>query len=99
MKTRIAERSKQEGFSDSRLPVFTKDEVEYIKGTYDYVGLNHYTTQLVAHKEEESISNPSVSKDIGVNAYYDPHWPESAASWIKVLIVIIGLVKKVCFDS
>ncbi|KAF2881313.1 hypothetical protein ILUMI_24860, partial [Ignelater luminosus] len=85
MKTRIAKRSKQEGFPYSRLPEFTKGEVQYIKGTYDYLGLNHYTTQMVAQKEEDLISNPSFSKDIGVSAYYEPFWPGSASPWLKVV--------------
>lgn len=30
----------------SRLPEFTESEKQRIKGTYDYFGLNHYTTVL-----------------------------------------------------
>lgn len=29
-----------------RLPEFTESEKQRIKGTYDYFGLNHYTTVL-----------------------------------------------------
>eukprot|EP01018_Ginkgo_biloba_P001381 Gb_31508 [translate_table: standard] len=32
----------------SRLPEFTTDEVEMVKGSVDFVGLNHYTTMYVA---------------------------------------------------
>lgn len=33
MKQLVATRSKNEGFFESRLPEFTADEIEYIKGT------------------------------------------------------------------
>jgi hypothetical protein len=32
MKKKIAEKSRQEGYRRSRLPEFTKEEVEYIRG-------------------------------------------------------------------
>jgi len=40
MKDRIANFSLAEGFSQSRLPSFTPDEIQYIKGTADYFALN-----------------------------------------------------------
>jgi beta-glucosidase/6-phospho-beta-glucosidase/beta-galactosidase len=43
---RIGERSEKEGFNKSRLPEFTSQEIEDIKGTYDFIGLNHYSTSL-----------------------------------------------------
>ncbi|NWT52263.1 LPH hydrolase, partial [Erythrocercus mccallii] len=46
MKRRIRERSLAQGLSKSRLPEFTESEKQRIKGTYDYFGLNHYTTVL-----------------------------------------------------
>jgi beta-glucosidase len=33
---RIADRRQKEGFSKSRLPEFTPEEVDYIKGTFDF---------------------------------------------------------------
>ncbi|KAJ8963824.1 hypothetical protein NQ314_005355, partial [Rhamnusium bicolor] len=47
MKTRIADRSRLEGFGSSRLPEFTPEEIAYINGTYDYLGLNSYASYLV----------------------------------------------------
>lgn len=38
--SRVASRSLAEGRSQSRLPQFTEEEVEYIKGTFDWVGIN-----------------------------------------------------------
>ncbi|KPJ08092.1 Myrosinase 1 [Papilio machaon] len=43
----IAEKSKKEGHPRSRLPPFTKEEIELIKGTYDFYGFNYYTSRQV----------------------------------------------------
>ncbi|KAF2902683.1 hypothetical protein ILUMI_03504, partial [Ignelater luminosus] len=85
MKDRIEERSKAEGFTRSKLPKFTSEEVQYIKGTYDYFGLNHYTTVIVADKKEDPISDPSYFKDMNVKYYYEPHWPGGASPWLKTV--------------
>lgn len=37
---RVASRSLAEGRSKSRLPQFTAEEIEYIKGTFDWIGIN-----------------------------------------------------------
>ena len=44
---RIADRSQKEGFSKSRLPEFSAEEIEYIRGTFDFLCLNTYTTSMV----------------------------------------------------
>jgi len=33
--------------TDGRLPKFTDEEVLMVKGSYDYIGFNHYTTAYV----------------------------------------------------
>lgn len=47
MKERIAARSYLEGFNESRLPSFTEEEKEIIKGTVDFMCVNIYTSSLV----------------------------------------------------
>lgn len=34
----------QDYISGGRLPTFTPDEVKMVQGSYDYIGLNHYTS-------------------------------------------------------
>ncbi|KAF2886265.1 hypothetical protein ILUMI_19908 [Ignelater luminosus] len=86
MKKYVARRSKREGFKRSRLPNFTKEEVNYIKGTYDFLGLNHYSTVLTKNVLFEPIfGKPSVEKDSMTVTEYDPSWPNSKASWLKVV--------------
>ncbi|KAJ8963825.1 hypothetical protein NQ314_005356 [Rhamnusium bicolor] len=84
MKARIAMRSELEGFSSSRLPKFTKDEIAYIKGTYDYLGLNSYSSYLVAAVPEPTIGNPSWEDDTGAPEFQDPSWEGAASHWVKL---------------
>ncbi|EFA10659.1 myrosinase 1 [Tribolium castaneum] len=82
---RIGERSIREGFKTSRLPKFTNSEIEEIKGTFDFIGLNHYTTTLTRWKEDEAIGKPESLKDISVEVFKNPFWEGSASSWLKVV--------------
>lgn len=82
---RIRERSEKEGFLHSRLPEFTPDEIEYIRGTFDFFSLNTYTTSLAQWQEDEEIGSPSWSKDTSVYTYQDPAWESTASDWLKVV--------------
>jgi beta-glucosidase len=33
----------------NRLPSFTPEEAEMVKGSFDFIGLNHYTTKFVKY--------------------------------------------------
>ncbi|XP_064605858.1 lactase/phlorizin hydrolase-like [Liolophura sinensis] len=68
----------------SRLPVFTEEEKRQIKGTYDYFGLNHYTTQRVRY-EDSGRTNPSWDGDQDVKQDHDPEWLGSGSEWLKVV--------------
>ncbi|KAJ3666407.1 hypothetical protein Zmor_001849 [Zophobas morio] len=82
---RIDERSKQQGFETSRLPKFTEEEIEYIKGTYDYVAINAYTTAYAQAKEETDPSVISYESDLNVDTFIDETWEQSASSWLRVV--------------
>ncbi|CAG9820321.1 unnamed protein product [Phaedon cochleariae] len=72
---RVEERSKMEKFLQSRLPKFTRKEIEFIKGTWDYMGFNTYWTNLVADDEEPPYdSPPSYINDIRGKLSKDPSW-------------------------
>lgn len=77
-------RSKKEGFQKSRLPEFTDEEIEYIKGTHDFFGLNYYSTYNVRAIPEPPIGSPSFDKDCGVYMYVSPEWPSTQVSFMKV---------------
>jgi len=44
MKLNIGEKSKQQGFPESRLPVFTEAEKLLVAKSADFMGLNHYSS-------------------------------------------------------
>lgn len=83
MKERIAENSKLEGYSKSRLPEFTKEEIDYIRGTADFLGLNHYSSLMV--EPAPKLSNTPWHKDIGIITSYNASWPHTASDWLRVV--------------
>ncbi|KAG5889224.1 hypothetical protein JTB14_018647 [Gonioctena quinquepunctata] len=85
MKTRVAMRSKAEGFSKSRLPEFTEEEKAYLKGTHDFFGLNIYTGYLVKAMAEPAIGVPSIWGDQGVNSYQPSDWEASIAEYFTIV--------------
>ncbi|NXH06054.1 LPH hydrolase, partial [Loxia leucoptera] len=83
MKRRIQERSLAQGLSKSRLPEFTESEKQRIKGTYDYFGLNHYTTVLTYNLNYPK-GVKSYDSDRGVATVTDRSWLGSGSLWLKV---------------
>lgn len=80
---RVAYRSALEGFSRSRLPTFTQEEIDYIKGTSDYFGLNHYTSRIAHAEAEAEIGDPSITADRRASIHEHSLW-ESGATWLRV---------------
>ncbi|KAF2903159.1 hypothetical protein ILUMI_03029 [Ignelater luminosus] len=76
VKDLIANRSKIEGFFRTRLPLFTPEEVNYIKGTSDFIALNHYTTFYVAEDKtiQKSTEMPSSTIDSRIKDWQDNNW-------------------------
>lgn len=73
MKDRMSRRSKNYGFSYSLLPEFTDSEKAYIKGTYDFLGVNIYTAALV----RAGNANPNTMgffSDVEAILYQPPEW-------------------------
>lgn len=81
----MSNRSKAEGFRRSRLPPLTDDEVNYIKGTYDFFGLNHYSAELISNVEELPVGDPSFIADKRLKLSYDPSWSVSNIEWMNVV--------------
>ncbi|XP_062974386.1 lactase/phlorizin hydrolase [Elgaria multicarinata webbii] len=79
MKRRIQERS----VGKSRLPEFTESEKQRIKGTYDFFGLNHYTTILAYNLNYPALIT-SYDADRGVASITDRSWLGSGSFWLKV---------------
>lgn len=82
---KIAVNCAQQGFSRSRLPEFTEEEKAFVRGTYDFFGVNHYTTLMVSATEQKQIyASPSMMDDTDVGYFYPEEYPASASPWLKV---------------
>ncbi|PSN50026.1 Myrosinase 1 [Blattella germanica] len=80
IKDSLAKKSKEQGYYRSRLPAFTKEQVELIKGTWDYVGINYYTTFLVS----DGIHGTGIPiDDLDLELSQDPKWQKAGSSvWL-----------------
>ncbi|CAH1108514.1 unnamed protein product [Psylliodes chrysocephalus] len=63
---RIGELSEYEGLPESRLPRFTRKEIEFIKDTHDFFALQWFTSKNVKAIRAESCGSVSYTNDIGV---------------------------------
>ncbi|CAG9794817.1 unnamed protein product [Diatraea saccharalis] len=94
----VGEKSKQQGYPESRLPEFTKEETEFVKGTSDFYGFNHYSTKFYTRKtyKEGIYPVPSYDDDLGAEwSLLDytpailphcteiPHGIRKALKWVK----------------
>ncbi|XP_018320184.1 myrosinase 1-like [Agrilus planipennis] len=90
IKEYIGNRSSAQGFTKSRLPQFTSDEIDYIRGTSDFFGLNHYTTKLVRNSPATN-NTVSFESDLQTEQFLNSSWPMDAAG--RDAIVPWGLRK------
>lgn len=85
MREKIAAKSSAQGFPRSRLPEFTEEEVDLVRGSSDFFGLNHYTTTLVYRNASMYGQRvPSYYDDMEVGQYQAAEWPTSASDWLRV---------------
>ncbi|XP_060802158.1 myrosinase 1 isoform X1 [Amyelois transitella] len=87
LKEKVAAKSAEQGFLRSRLPEFTPEEVEYVRGTSDFFGLNHYSSGYTFRNESVLgiFESPSSDDDLGAGSYVLEEWETSASSWLKVV--------------
>ncbi|XP_049837166.1 myrosinase 1-like [Schistocerca gregaria] len=89
VRERVDNNSKAEGLPRSRLPKFTQEEIEYIRGSADFFGLNTYGSQYIAAGEFPIA--PSRRHDSGV-IEKDDEIPldQSAAGFRKILNWVVA---------
>ncbi|XP_067949632.1 cytosolic beta-glucosidase-like [Watersipora subatra] len=80
MREMVDLKSGVEGRSSSRLPKFSPEEARNINGSYDFFGLNHYTSELASFQE---TSGKGFLQDRNVVTSQDPSWKSSASGWLK----------------
>ena len=82
MRKLIDFKSKQEGRNVSRLPEFDNYWSQRVKGSFDFLGLNHYTTRLTF---PEDSNEPCWEHDQNVGTKFDPAWISSGSSWLRMV--------------
>ncbi|ESW03970.1 hypothetical protein PHAVU_011G056300 [Phaseolus vulgaris] len=72
----------------NRLPRFSKEEAKQLKGSFDFLGLNHYSTFYAANAPDLRGSKPSLLKDslANVTNQHDGRilCPLAASNWLCV---------------
>ncbi|CAH2988918.1 unnamed protein product [Chilo suppressalis] len=79
MKEKVSAKSAAQGYYRSRLVEFTEEEVNMIRGSSDFIGLNHYTTYL-SYRSNVTLEE---KQDSDVTSYQPNSWPGSASEWLK----------------
>lgn len=67
----------------SRLPLFSTAEIEYVKGTADFVGLNYYTSHYAEAGSQDWMQYPSIDRDQDVTNTKDDRWPIAKSTWLQ----------------
>lgn len=88
---RVAEKSAAQGYPRSRIPEFTDEEREFVRGTSDFFGVNHYFSYYVS-ASEYLLDNvvPSLLDDINVGTFFPEEWPSSVFGSTPVSITVIS---------
>ncbi|CAG4978975.1 unnamed protein product [Colias eurytheme] len=80
---RVAQASANQGLSESRLRPFTQEQIDYIRGTSDFLALNHYTSKFVYRNDSlnGTFEVPSHQDDAYLGTYPDPSWMQGG-TWL-----------------
>lgn len=84
VKDSIDARSRDQSFSNSRLPTLSDEEWGLVRGTADFLGLNSFTSYLV-EPMDFPISEISTESDLGAKQTQDETWLRSGSSWLAVM--------------
>ncbi|KPJ05189.1 Cytosolic beta-glucosidase [Papilio xuthus] len=66
----------RQGLNESRLRPFTQEQIESIRGSADFLGLNHYTSRIIYRNESlnGTFPVPSIYDDTFYGDYPHPSW-------------------------
>lgn len=79
MISQIAKNSMKEGRRLSRLPIFTNEWIEKIRGSADFLGLNYYTSRYVEIPKIPMGKSPSYERDFNIKEMVKTDWKPSAS--------------------
>ncbi|XP_063369930.1 myrosinase 1-like [Cydia amplana] len=83
----MARKSETERHPRSRLPALTPEEIQLIKGSFDFFGLNHYTSRTVrALRPGERPGRYMFEslEEVGAVLGSREHWAGDGSDWLKV---------------
>nr|WPM03618.1 glycoside hydrolase family 1 [Phyllotreta armoraciae] len=93
----VEKRSLAQGFAKSRLPEFSPEQKVFVKGTYDFLGLNYYTARYVKPDPDTPVDGKGYDFDSETVSFVDPSWEQGASFWLYV--VPWGIKKMVTWIS
>ncbi|EFN86880.1 Lactase-phlorizin hydrolase [Harpegnathos saltator] len=67
LKERIADRSRIQGFSTSRLPSFTEKQIRDVRGASDFLGIKYYTYDTITSMTNVDVNLVHFDNDNGAN--------------------------------
>ncbi|XP_041968006.1 myrosinase 1-like [Aricia agestis] len=78
--------SRRRGYTESKLPPFSQEEKDFIKGTADFIGINYYTTSVIraARAGEEGEWFVSGSRELGAMLASPPAARTGASALLAV---------------
>ena len=82
MKSLVDANSREEGRLYSRLPTFSKEWIDKIRGAADFLGLNYYTSRYVEISKEPMGKSPSMERDRNLKELVKPDFKPSASDWL-----------------
>ncbi|CAA2941603.1 beta-glucosidase-like [Olea europaea subsp. europaea] len=72
-----------------RLPQFTQEQVKLLKGAYDFLGINYYTSTYASNSPSEPSTTLSYSSDQGVSLSSErdgiPIGPTGGSDWLSIV--------------
>ncbi|XP_077295467.1 myrosinase 1-like [Arctopsyche grandis] len=81
LKDAVLNRSLDQGYASSRLPTFTEKEIDYVKGSSDFLGLNYYNSIMLWNTKNKFVELkfivPSREDDLGYDSYFNENWTKT----------------------
>lgn len=65
------------------MPEFTQDEIESLKGSSDFLGINYYTSVYVVEGINDTVTLPSYLGDRKAITKVDFNWPVGKSYWLR----------------
>ncbi|XP_041985165.1 myrosinase 1-like [Aricia agestis] len=85
LKNNVAKKSAEQGYLRSRLPVLSKEEIKFIRGTSDFFGLNTYSSKM-AYRDDTltgMFAVPSYRDDMGTILVKNETWIQGESEWLQ----------------